>query len=319
MRSLLAYCLICYIAAPLLRGAEIDELLSKQQESLKEIRSLHLKSQNVRTIAAGLRESVKSVKASYQFEYWAKGDLYIFDLSDAAARKNVEAQRVGFNGAYWQNFTNASAVLELKRGPIPGDIYLPNFDAFVMPFAFLKEEKGPSSNSGIMLKDLHDSDLWNRVKKSVKFVGKSEINGVHTDIVEILGGQDRFKSLPFVFRVHLAPELGGYPVGWDKVFERDKVIMSYRVQEVGYATDPETEKKYPFPKKATVVVSRPSGEAVRTNEYTITTLEVNQIKDDNIFTIDPAKAKLIYDMDTNTYIKTVPEAPVESESESSDY
>jgi hypothetical protein len=177
-------------------------------------------------------------------------------------------------------------------------------------FAFLRNQESEQTMQAVWpeLQGFSSPGVWQSFAKRVTNQNEVTAAGEKGIIVEAPGGPFRgFVSGPTLFRVKFSDEDALYPVSWERQWLQQDTVLAYTIQKFGEVQIGKEGSTWRFPAEARIESRDPNAAQPPRFTKLISTDEVriNHTVEEDAFTIDPAIATNIYDLDAKTII-TVP-------------
>ncbi|MGH8045962.1 MAG: hypothetical protein ACREKL_01840 [Chthoniobacterales bacterium] len=217
----------------------------------------------------------------------------------------VRSREYAYDGKKYQYFNDNLGVLSVQEtDPQNGYFALALFNSFNQ-FGFLLAQLGDNQNS-IDLGLLSSPQAWQRSFAGAKFLRYEEMEGEQCIVLQFPGGMDRFFRVSCNYLVYFSPKHKFFPIAWKSVSEKGRVLLDYRVTEVGSV--PLGSGSFFYPRKSVTTEYTAKGYAADMSQVTveseIKSFTVNSIASDEIFTLDALKANERVDLDKNGVVPT---------------
>lgn len=191
---------------------------------------------------------------------------------------------------------------------LPADCDLMSTEDFLArPFLFLVQYEKAKTTGYPSLAYLSALGTMNAQQRSLKLLGRTEIDGISC-VSGSISGIDVWNGEPVVYRFHCSTDLGFFPIGWDKYDTAGHLLCSYRVREVG-SLEKTAHVPFRYPKKAEISYFKGDGQTKTfAYESVVKDIKLYRVHDyavgshEGDFTIDPASARTIWDRDAGVEI-----------------
>lgn len=182
-------------------------------------------------------------------------------------------------------------------------------DFLAMPFRFMIPTSYETAMSQFpSLEFLKNPTSYEQLLQSCKYMGKEDVLGAKCEVFELDGGVGIWDNKPVKYKIYLNVSEDLFPIGWDEISSRDSVLRrEYRVNEIGKL--PLDGGIFRYSKNASLTYFKPAkgGEKPEVNVAYQTVVDFIKLNGTEAFdyTLDPASASIIYDLDKKQAI-TVP-------------
>lgn len=287
----LLLCSLCFSGA----GTAPEEgLLEKLRKHLQSIDSLAYHSE----FKADQFSSPVSI-----LDWREKGNLHHFSFRQTNSGKTAAATVQAYDGSKFQVFDPAYQTLRISSSELnTADPLL--YQAFAHDnYRFLVREEAGAFNC----KTMKVADLLAQLEKispgTIRYEGDFSVQEPHVGgalkAYRFPGGRESFLKLDYTFRVLISPGMENYPVGWQKIDARDRILASCLVEDVKSLQN--REKEVWIPGKLVFRYYGFNPEKIyetATHSYTLSVTEpsVGGLEDYD-FMIEPGLARMIRDED----------------------
>jgi hypothetical protein len=249
-------------------------------------------------LSPALLHIVFSKDARYQYDY----------TSPHTAPSPALSFISGYDHAFFYKLDKKNLYLTIGKDSAATDqtLYMKNYG--LLPYLFFPQEYAPDPKHSFLLKPVHLADplRWASFKKRLNPIGITEILGRKALAAEIDSGIDFYTQSESRALVYFSIPDSFYPIGWDLISKKGEMpVMEYRVEEIGEIDAGKAALRYP--QKATRLYYNKGGKLSRDNpsvaSIAVHEIKVNQELPEDRFSIDPAAAADIYDLDAKTHIE----------------
>ncbi len=279
------------------QGGESNLLLSNISSSFSKIGSIqyvvnvavedHLKSGEFLAPALTPEKRIK-------IEYSGAQDRYYYKVSTQWWKsKPLAEHEVAFNGMHYQWLRKGGQQIAIGTTEPGLDWEFAENNILTMPFQFLLINKNGEIGNAC-LSDLGKSKLPSVTEKDLD---KAQSENSSTNFSIYPGGRFADVHPTLVYKVYYGNRKEPFPTRWQLLTERGKVAREYIVDEVGETNG------FKYAKKSRLIeygihLEEPSQAPRATLHFEVSTLILDSLQfDAAIFTIDPAKANMIWDSD----------------------
>lgn len=251
---------------------------------------------------------------TFAYHTAAKGDSWMFDfLQKKSSGAVVFSKRLAFNGLLHQQLNRepGSNVMAISKAVLEAnDSALCDADMLCLLYSFLRTEDGKIAKPLYFLKQITSMALWEEREKDLKVLGKEDRNGHPCLSIEIPGGQSFDYDCPIHYRVWFALDFPGMPLHWDMMDAKGNILRSLDVSEVRTSGMAGGKIQFPYPGKmrfthyAYADPKSRSGptSAIVIGDYEMKSVVINNVTNEEMFTIDPGLVEVIHDVDNNRNI-----------------
>jgi hypothetical protein len=236
----------------------------------------------------------------------AEGEKIFFDIDLTSINgSNDLSAIVAYDGEHFQEFVKNRQRLEISKVNRSTSGILAYNNLLFLPYFFLFPSVKADSAHIIRLKDWTNPVAWREMAQSIENCKETTLDGRQCVEFVVPGGKAPLSELNTSFRVTLAKDLDYFPVKWERINERGETLLSYHVTEIGREKANLPGGYIYYPRKASSVAYEEANpkRILTTMEGIIDHVGVNTSLDPDIFTLDPAAARVVYDVDTNTVIR----------------
>lgn len=229
-------------------------------------------------------------------EYSGVGDSVAIDLTcnSKSGKTHIGSYKGATDGSGMQTLDRRTGVLILTTK----SDFLPFFfgmDPLSRPYAYLLDNGNLTKSPPLSLADISAKI------KSLKIAIDPLAHASKDFANVIIKGADGSN-----FSVTLDVNKSFYPVGYD-CFDANSILRArYRIQNLG-SIELSGNEYFLYPKKASIELFDDRGNRIRTDELTITSLDLvdaDSEMDANTFKINPELAKTIWDKENNVFVPT---------------
>ena len=296
----------------------LEDVLSGLRANFAGVESIHAKVTIVHVIEKAdldIEPGVEvSVPLTRTFTFWQKGDSFKYEVFNVNQNLQSLVARHAHTDDQDQYFTPANGGrLNIQKHSANKE-WLAVDDAVLQPYGFLY----PADNGGLpgyfahmpSLSDLVNPDLWKQLAATNNLAISPSSNGdILTVFLTISGGIDKpYYSSQYTYEINLSKEKNYFPTGYKKRNKAGNIVQEVSCTKVGSAKNSNGTLFY-FPEQLVVKSYNDSGGLLFTKTSTIEDVSINSISkddEDQLFTIDPSTAKIIFDVDKKVLI-TVPQ------------
>lgn len=256
------------------------------------------------------------------FAYVGDGKNYYVHCQNAYVipSKPPRSIELAYNGFHFQRlYSNGALHLSTSftdhENP---DLYAGQKSAFFAPFWFLIPEALTSPHH----LDHPSGEKWSgrltsffkaarQLDERVKSDGKNCVVYEHPFKGESPNFPEWASLKDVLLRVYFSIEDDGYPVRWQLISSKQRLLAEYFVKDLGHTPLKGSEiSTLAYPRVAFmhdygIFSENPAPRPSSASRYRIQEITVNGLLDEEKFTLDPARARVIFDEDSNTGI-TVP-------------
>ena len=304
--------LILTISATASEGSDVytsEEIFSVLQRSWADVINVSYES-----FSESVLESDRTLKPFTKLRYSASGSMYEYKLETKKITGELMNYQVAFDGALKQIFVSQLGLLSIKTlKENDPDTYVEPLNPFnnelFQPFIPFPMEIKDGKRVLTRLSHLNDERMWNDLKQRTEIIKTTTLNGfecIEADIQGSLFNRPEVKS----FTVYFSLKNQFYPIAWIAKDATENHVLEYYVTqlaEVESSSNKQGKKvKLSYPQKSKQLLFE-KGTLFSTAYKEIKTINLNTMENDDkdVYTIDPAIAKVISDMDTMTNI-TIP-------------
>jgi hypothetical protein len=242
----------------------------------------------------GAGQVVSQVVQTYQ------GEKFLYDIKMSQNGQAYNDYINSYDGRYYQSFNRLSGTLMLGSKPVRRHLIENEVQPVLMPFYFLLSSLEKDPYAITPLTDFTKPSNWKKLLSQIS-LGKFEFesfNGKPAIRLEFGRVLDSTTNRNCRYIVYFDPTTG-FPSGWERLDDQNAVVLRYSVNTLGRKSIT-GEQSFLYPKEAKLEYF--SGK----NLAATTIIKVNSISlntdFDEQFTIDPAIATTIRDIDHRTTI-----------------
>jgi len=205
---------------------------------------------------------------------------------------------------YFTNYEGSNPTLYISKKRMSPPIFSYRGLPLQFPFSFLSL-KTERNNLGNFVYFNEINSLKDTVKKFRRTGKRETIEGYECDAYQFSyrstsGTPKEKERADFDKTIYVSKNFPFFPLGYDHFTNTGELTQSYRVEKIGKATGQEDAVMY-YPAKATLT-SYVLGIKSAIRQITIHDFELNIPLEEELFTIDPASVRVIFDEDTETAI-----------------
>lgn len=280
--------------------ASLEMAATTMSQYFKAMKSLEFKAVQETTVSSTGQHYTE------ELSYVGEANCYRFDVTDPNPRLSVAG---AFNGEYGQYLTKDDGLLALKKGERFSDMDAMTVLGALNPFAWFTADQYGGIHSATPKCQiptpvlLGNAEEWKRrlttnTVPRMQMRGKKQLLAITMD-----GGTVPFETVKCTYTVLFDPDRGFFPVAWERFDKEDDEREVYEIDEFASAKAPKGGV-FIYPSKATLsIYNAADGPPYCKKTISITSIKVGVDFDKDAFTIDPATANVIQDMDSKKYIR----------------
>lgn len=233
--------------------------------------------------------------------YTASENRYYYSVVTSWWKKDAPiALESAYNGVVYQEYMPDQSRLAIGHKAPGLDFGFDSSNALFLPFDFIAVQPDNKSRRALHLSSLRDTKTWERISQVLR-EHKLESPDPKITIVNFPGGTFEGVHPLLTYRVYFR-NIDGYPMRWQLMAGEGNIVREYVVDELAESGG------LTYPRRARLLeygihLKQPDPQPRARVDVVIDSFDVNTKKaDDEVFTIDPAKAALIYDEDSGTGI-----------------
>lgn len=231
-----------------------------------------------------------------------RGRNFWYDIEQKNATGKIRENLVSaFNGELYQQLSRESGILYLSKIRAKHDPIFSQQHYLLMPFYFVLSAKALNPFAPLDFQSFTNRDDWSSILEQVGLSGVENVSFGDQECWRVQLSAKNDKESTYI--VYFSKKLNGYPIGWELRNKLGEILYSYTVNATASlkVSEPGGGNFY-YPMEASLKGFSSNVLASVTN---IRISDVTfEIKDDSeMFTIDPASATAIRDVDNNLLIE----------------